>query len=97
MSPARSLPRDKAGEKDDAFAIVVSGADRRLIALRNGEEFINADIGIEHPRLPLGTHVYLLKESIRQPMSMTGWRSALEPGMKRRWMFNAKSRQRHGW
>lgn len=57
----KSLPRDKSGEKDDAFAIVVSGADSRLIALKNGKEFISADIGIEHPRLPLGTHVYLLK------------------------------------
>ena len=57
----KSLPRDTQGEKDDAIAIVVSGADRRLIALRNGAEFINAEIGIEHPRLPLGTHVYLLQ------------------------------------
>ena len=57
----KNLPRDKNGEKDEAFAIIVSGADRRLIALKNGKEFINADIGIEHPRLPLGTHVYLLQ------------------------------------
>ncbi|MBV6648668.1 L,D-transpeptidase [Hoeflea alexandrii] len=57
----KKLPRDKEGERDDAIAIIVSGADRRLIALRNGSEFINAGIGIEHPRLPLGTHVYLLK------------------------------------
>ncbi|MCZ4291466.1 L,D-transpeptidase family protein [Hoeflea alexandrii] len=57
----KNLPRDKDGESDDAFAIIVSSADRRLIALKNGKEFISADIGIEHPRLPLGTHVYLLQ------------------------------------
>jgi len=49
----KALPRDKEGEKDDAIAIIVSGADRRLIALRNGAEFINAEIGIEHPDLRL--------------------------------------------
>jgi len=57
----KNLPRDKDGERDEAFAIIVSSADRRLIALKNGKEFISAGIGIEHPRLPLGTHVYLLK------------------------------------
>lgn len=56
----KSLPRDREGEDDDAISIIVSGADRRLIALKNGSEFIDADIGIEHPRLPLGTHVYVL-------------------------------------
>ena len=57
----KALPSDKQGATEDALAIIVSGADRRLIALRNGVEIINADIGIDHPRLPLGTHVYVLK------------------------------------
>jgi hypothetical protein len=57
----KSLPSDKQGSDDDAFSIVVSGADSRLIALKNGKEFINAAIDIDRPRFPLGTHVYLLK------------------------------------
>ncbi|WP_339760801.1 L,D-transpeptidase [uncultured Hoeflea sp.] len=57
----KSLPTDSKGKMDDALSIIVSSADRRLIALKNGAEFISADIGINQPRLPLGTHVYVLK------------------------------------
>lgn len=57
----KKLPTDRKGSDQDALAIVVSGADSQLIALKNGEEFISTAIGIDRPRFPLGTHAYLLK------------------------------------
>ena len=57
----KKLPVDRDKNADAVLSIIVSGADRRLIALKDGAEFISADIGIDHPRLPLGTHVYVLQ------------------------------------
>ncbi|MCB1420993.1 MAG: L,D-transpeptidase family protein [Nitratireductor sp.] len=56
----KSLPMDHKGEDSAALSIIVSGADKKLIVLKNGEDFIDTPIGITNERIPLGTHVYLL-------------------------------------
>jgi hypothetical protein len=40
------------------LTLVASGADRRVIVLRNGKEIGRARIGVEDPARPLGTHAY---------------------------------------
>jgi hypothetical protein len=40
------------------LTLVASGADRRIIVLRNGVEIGRARIGIANPGKPLGTHAY---------------------------------------
>jgi hypothetical protein len=62
----KSLPMDSKGEDQHAFSIVISGADRKLIALRNGELFLETAVSINNPRWPLGTHVYLLHDVDQQ-------------------------------
>lgn len=58
----KSLPIDSDGADSHAFAMIVSGADRKLIALKNGELFLDTAVTISNPRWPLGTHVYLLHD-----------------------------------
>ncbi|WP_026381796.1 L,D-transpeptidase [Afifella pfennigii] len=58
----KSLPSDEDGDDAHALSMLVSGADRKLIALRNGEIFLESQIGIANPSWPLGTHVYLLHD-----------------------------------
>jgi hypothetical protein len=60
------LAEDEKGHDATALSIVVSGADEKLIALKNGEAFVETSIGIANPRWPLGTHVYLLNQIDRQ-------------------------------
>ena len=55
----KSLPVDSGGEAT-ALSILVSGADRKLIAMKNGQIFLETPVSIADPRWPLGTHVYLL-------------------------------------
>jgi hypothetical protein len=62
----KGLPMDHKGEDAHAISMLVSGADKRLIVLKNGEDFIDTRIGILNPRWPLGTHVYLLHGIDRQ-------------------------------
>jgi hypothetical protein len=40
------------------ITLVASGADRRVIVLRNGVEIGRARIDVEHPGKPLGTHAF---------------------------------------
>lgn len=58
----KSLPVDGGGADSHAFSMIVSGADRKLIALKNGELFLETPVTIANPRWPLGTHVYLLHD-----------------------------------
>ncbi|MCH5376978.1 MAG: L,D-transpeptidase family protein [Planctomycetes bacterium] len=58
----KSLPTDSQGADQHAFSILISGADRKLIALRNGELFLETAVSVSNPRWPLGTHVYLLHD-----------------------------------
>lgn len=60
------LAEDEKGLDPTALTIVVSGADEKLIALKNGETFVETSIGIANTRWPLGTHVYLLNQVDRQ-------------------------------
>lgn len=57
----KKLPTDINGADSHAFAIVVSAADKKLIALKNGEVFLETPVTINKPRWPVGTHVYMLK------------------------------------
>ncbi|QIB36344.1 L,D-transpeptidase [Ancylobacter pratisalsi] len=43
-------------------AMVVSGADRQLIVLKNGEEVLTAPVTVRDPQAPLGNVVYVLKK-----------------------------------
>lgn len=45
----------------DAVAMVISGADEKLVVLKNGEEVLIAPVTIRDPQTPLGNVVYVLK------------------------------------
>lgn len=56
---SKSLPQDTKG-KNGIFSVLVSGADRQLYGLLDGEVVLSAPIDVKHPRWPLGAHVYVL-------------------------------------
>ncbi|MCC0044035.1 MAG: L,D-transpeptidase family protein [Brucellaceae bacterium] len=58
----KTLPTDTGGDDAHAFSIIVSGADRKLVALKNGELLLEVAVSIANPKWPLGTHVYLLHD-----------------------------------
>lgn len=43
-------------------SIVISGADRRALVLRNGKEIGRAKVAIRDPEQPLGTHAFVMLE-----------------------------------
>jgi hypothetical protein len=43
-------------------SIVISGADRRMLVLRNGKEIGRAKVAIRDPERPLGTHAFVMLE-----------------------------------
>lgn len=43
-------------------SILISGADRRILVLRNGIEIGHARVGIRDPEVPLGSHVFTVVE-----------------------------------
>lgn len=57
----KSLPVDRAGQGSGSFSILVSGADRTLYGLKDGEIIVQSPIDIKRPRRPLGSHVYILQ------------------------------------
>ncbi|MEP3276420.1 MAG: L,D-transpeptidase family protein [Stappiaceae bacterium] len=57
---SKSLPQDSQG-KHGAFSLLVSGADRQLYGIQDGEIVLNAPIGVKRSRWPLGAHVYVLQ------------------------------------
>lgn len=67
---ANMAPRLQAGESmrwepdkapEGPVSILVSGADRRIVVMRDGIEIGRARVAIEDPARPLGTHVYVAK------------------------------------
>ena len=46
----------------DAVSMVISGADKRLILMKNGQEALTAPVTIADPQTPLGNVVYVLKK-----------------------------------
>jgi hypothetical protein len=74
---------------DGPVAIVLSGADRRALVLRNGVEIGRARLTIRDPELPLGTHAFVLLEGARDSASLdvpgapaTRWSAVTVPGPK---------------
>jgi hypothetical protein len=59
------------------LALLLSGADRRILVFRNGVEIGRARIEIDDPERPLGTHVYVVK---RQVGEMPRWFGVGVPG-----------------
>lgn len=57
----KTLPVDKAGSNPSAMSIIISGADRKLLVLKNGEKFLESSIQRSGGSSPTGTHVYLLR------------------------------------
>jgi hypothetical protein len=57
----KGLPIDTKGADPTSFSILVSGEDRKLYAILNGELVRQDPIGIENDRWPLGSHAYILK------------------------------------
>ncbi|HEX5064869.1 MAG TPA: L,D-transpeptidase [Myxococcota bacterium] len=54
-------------------AVLVSGADQRVIVFRNGVEIGRAKIAVRDPQQPLGTHAFvLLDESAARPAAAAG-------------------------
>lgn len=45
-------------------SVLISGADQRLLVMRNGIEIGRARIDILNPEKPLGTHVFIIKDGI---------------------------------
>jgi hypothetical protein len=62
----KQLAVDEKGADATALSIIVSGADRKLIALKNGELFADTTVNIANPRWPLGTHVFTLHQVDRE-------------------------------
>ncbi|MBB3772119.1 hypothetical protein FHS55_002728 [Angulomicrobium tetraedrale] len=46
----------------DAVALIVSGADKTLVAIKDGAEVLTAPVTIKDPGTPLGNVVYVLKK-----------------------------------
>ncbi len=57
----KSLPVDRQGKGNGSFSLLVSGADRAIYGLRDGEIDLQSPIGIADPGQPLGSHVYILR------------------------------------
>jgi hypothetical protein len=49
---------------DGHVALLLSGADRRVLVFRNGVEIGRARIEIDDPGRPLGSHVYVVKRGV---------------------------------
>jgi hypothetical protein len=58
VEPAKTLTPAPANAA--ALGIVVSGADRDLFALRDGDDVLSTPVTILDPGVPLGTHVFVL-------------------------------------
>ena len=57
----KSLPVDRQGKGEGSHSLLVSGADRAIYGLRDGEIDLQSPIGIADPGRPLGSHVYILQ------------------------------------
>ena len=58
----KKLPSDTAGADATALSILISGADRKLLAMQNGELFLETAVTIDKANVPIGTHVYQLHD-----------------------------------
>ncbi|MCS0496200.1 L,D-transpeptidase [Ancylobacter sp. MQZ15Z-1] len=64
-SPEAKAETDPAAgpvNAEDAVSMVISGADRQLVVLKDGEEVLTAPVTIADPQTPLGNVVYVLKK-----------------------------------
>lgn len=61
-------------------SIILSGADRRIVVLRNGVEIGRAGITLRDPATPLGTHVYVLKQPDATQAAGGTWSAIGVPG-----------------
>jgi hypothetical protein len=59
------------------LALLLSGADRRVLVFRNGVEIGRARIEIDDPGRPLGSHVYIVKRGVGE---MPRWFGVGVPG-----------------
>lgn len=73
LEPRLAADEDSRWEPEKSPAgpvsIVVSGADRRAIVLRNGVEIGRAKLAIDEPERPLGTHAFVMLEGAGQGTS----------------------------
>jgi hypothetical protein len=53
-------PQDRHPEMQHAAAVLVSGADREMYILKDGEIVAKGAVGIREPQAPLGSHVFVL-------------------------------------
>lgn len=53
-------PKRRVKDMDHAVSILISSADRELYIIRDGHILTKGPIDIDRPRVPLGSHVYVL-------------------------------------
>jgi hypothetical protein len=53
-------PQDRHPEMQHAASVLVSGADREMYIIKDGEIIAKGTVGIREPAAPLGSHVFVL-------------------------------------
>jgi L,D-transpeptidase catalytic domain len=62
LDAGQSLRWEPEKSPEGPLSILVSGADQRIVVMRNGIEIGRARVEIEDPGQPLGTHVYVARQ-----------------------------------
>jgi hypothetical protein len=74
---------------DGPVSIIISGADQRMVVLRNGIEIGRSKVTIQNPQDSLGTHIYVAHETTSNQASQT-------PDINIRWLAYPVEDLRYG-